>query len=91
MICAVDGYGPPKGEAEAWEKLLVELVSAGNAKGNCGVRKVQIYGKARSAPEDPKASALPVTCLEERAASLRAALAYEKGGKNRIPSVELYP
>jgi histidinol dehydrogenase len=95
MICAVDGEGPPKEEAEAWEKLLVELVSAGNAKRNCGIRKVQIYGKARPAPEDPKASALPVTYLEERAASLRAVLAsafaVEKGGKNRIPPVEVYP
>jgi len=92
MICAVDGEGPPKEEAEAWEKLLEELVSAGNAKGNCGIRKVQIYGKARPAPEDPKASALPVTCLEERAASLRAALASAfTGEKNRIPPVEVYP
>jgi wyosine [tRNA(Phe)-imidazoG37] synthetase (radical SAM superfamily) len=95
MICAVDGEGPPKGEAEAWEKLLVELVSAGNAKGNCGVRKVQIYGKARPAPGDPKASALPVMCLEERAASLRAALASafacEKDEKNRIPPIDVYP
>jgi wyosine [tRNA(Phe)-imidazoG37] synthetase (radical SAM superfamily) len=92
MICAVDGEGPPKEEAEAWEKLLVDLVSAGNAKGNCGIRKVQIYGKARPAPEDPKASALPVTCLEERAASLRAALASAfTGEKNRMPPVEVYP
>jgi len=92
MICAVDGEGPPKEEAEAWEKLLVELVSAGDAKGNCGVRKVQIYGKARPAPEDPKASALPVIYLEERAASLRVALASAFACENnRIPPVEVYP
>jgi len=95
MICAVDGEGPPKGEAEAWEKLLVDLVSAGNVKESCGIRKVQVYGKARPAPADPKASALPVIYLEERAASLRTALASafacEKGKKNRIPPVEVYP
>jgi len=91
MICAVDGEETPKEEAKAWEKLLVELVLAGNAKGNCGIRKVQIYGKARPAPEDPKASALPVTYLEERAASLRAAFTAEKGEKNRMPPVEVYP
>jgi len=92
MICAVDGEGPPKEEAEAWEKLLVDLVSTGNAKENSGVRKVQIYGKARPAPEDPKASALPVIYLEERAASLRAALASVfTCEKNCIPPVEVYP
>jgi hypothetical protein len=36
-----------------------------------GIRKVQLYGKARSAPEDPLASQLPESYLEERAASLR--------------------
>jgi len=92
MICAVDGEGPPKEEAEAWEKLLVELVSSCNAKRDCGIRKVQIYGKARPAPEDPKASALPVSYLEERAASLRTALASAFAGeKNIIPPVDVYP
>jgi len=92
MICAVDGEGPPKEEAEAWEKLLVDLVSANNVKGNSVIRKVQIYGKARPAPEDPKASALPVSYLEERAASLQAVLASAFAGeKNRIPPVEVYP
>jgi len=88
MICAVDGEEPPKEEAEAWEKLLVELASVGNAKENCGIRKVQVYGKARPAPEDPKASALPVICLEERAVSLRAALASALAAA--MP-VEVYP
>jgi len=90
MICAVDGEGPPKEEAEAWEKLLVELVSAGSAMKNSGIRKVQVYGKARPAPEDPKASALPVICLEERAASLRVAFASALKAAN-IPPVEVYP
>ena len=49
---------------------------------------VQIYGKARPAPEDPKAKALPVVYLEERAASLGAAFAR---AKLHPPLVEVYP
>jgi histidinol dehydrogenase len=90
MICAVDGEGPPKEEAEAWVKLVLELVSIAGAGGACGIRKVQIYGKARPAPEDPKALALPVKYLEERAVSLRAALA-AAFAENNIPQVEVYP
>jgi len=92
MICAVDGEGPPESEAEAWETLLVELVSIAGKNRAAGIRKVQIYGKARPAPEDPKTSALPVICLEERAASLRAALASAfTAGKNVMPPVEVFP
>jgi hypothetical protein len=36
-----------------------------------GIRAVQIYGKARPAPEDPLAEALPQAVLEERAELLR--------------------
>jgi len=74
MLCAIDGEPPPREEAPAWEALALEL--AENAGGS--FRKAQIYGKARPAPEDPLASALPVCYLEERAASLRRAFA-EKG------------
>ena len=92
MICAVDGEGPPKEEAEAWEKLLAELVLKGNDKKDSGIRKVQVYGKARPSPEDPKADALPEKHLEERAASLRAALsAVSAAGKINTPPVEVYP
>ena len=78
MLCAVDGNGPPDEEAQAWETLALELaVIAANGKSG-GIRKVQIYGKARPAPEDPKAQALPVDYLEARAASLRRAF-MEKG------------
>ena len=78
MLCAVDGSGPPPEESEAWEKLIVELAaiaetSVVNGKGG-GIRKVQIYGKARPAPEDPKAAALPEKQLEARSVSLRRAL-----------------
>ena len=66
MICSVDGEGPPPEEILAWEKLIVELAAAAKQ-----LFKVQIYGKARPSPEDPLCAALPVKCLEERAASLR--------------------
>jgi histidinol dehydrogenase len=89
MLCAVDGKGPPPEEAEAWEKLVLELVAtAGGGKGG-GIRRIQIYGKARSSPEDPKATALPTEYLEERALSLREALAL--AFNNVSPPVEVYP
>ena len=82
MLCAVNGGIPPPGEAQAWEQLVLELAAAqaqekgGSTEGNPalkGIRKVQIYGKTRPAPEDPKASPLPAEYLEQRAASLRKA------------------
>jgi len=90
MFCAVDGKGPSEEEAREWETLALELAAIAAAVG--GIRKVQIYGKARPAPEDPKARALPVEYLEERAASLRRALA-AANARTRIPvpPVEVYP
>jgi histidinol dehydrogenase len=88
MLCAVDGNAPPDEEAQAWETLMLELavIAAGR------IRKVQIYGKARPAPEDPKATALPVSYLEERAASLRRAFAAEYiRTKIPAPPVEVFP
>ena len=70
MLCAVDGEGPPPEEISAWEQIMLELAAIA-AKGTGGIRKVQIYGKARPSPDDPKAAPLPVGYLEERAASLR--------------------
>jgi histidinol dehydrogenase len=74
MLCAIDGEQPSQTEKQAWEELICEL-AAGTVKEakDDGVRKVQIYGKARSSPEDPLASPLPGDYLEERAASLRMA------------------
>ena len=87
MLCAIDGNGPPDEEARAWETLVCELaVIAAKGTGG-GIRKVQIYGKARPAPEDPKAQALPVDYLEERAASLRRAFVT----KSISTSVEVFP
>ncbi|GBU27026.1 hypothetical protein R84B8_00547 [Treponema sp. R8-4-B8] len=85
MLCSINGEQPSEAEKQAWESLVCELAantekSANSVSGtlNAGVRKVQLYGKARSAPEDPLASSLPSDYLEERAASLRRAFS-EKG------------
>lgn len=70
MLCAVHGEAPPKAEERAWEELVCGLAGIA-ANSACGsIRKVQLYGKARPAPEDPLASSLPDDYLEERAASL---------------------
>ena len=70
MICAIDGKPPSAEEERAWENLVTEL-----ALSAVELRGIQIYGKARPAPEDPLAAALPESFLEARAASLRTALA----------------
>jgi histidinol dehydrogenase len=77
MLCAIDGERPPDDEARAWETLVCELAET-KGSGNGTIRKVQVYGKARSAPEDPLSSSLPETYLEDRASSLRRA--FETGG-----------
>ena len=84
MLCAVDGREPPALEAGAWERLVVELAAA-----NGNIRKVQIYGKARPSPDDPKAEQLPFEYLERRAASLR--LAFGTRAAFPVPLVEIYP
>jgi len=105
MLCAVDGKSPPKEEAQAWETLTLELAAiaaaAGGIPGGTFARsrslggrfdKVQMYGKARSAPEDPKSQALPIEYLEERAASLRRAFtAANARAQISVPPVEVYP
>jgi len=73
MLCSIDGKAPPPDEAQAWENLVVELAAIA-ANGTGKIRTVQIYGKARPSPDDPKAQELPVAYLEERAASLKQAL-----------------
>jgi len=82
MICAVDGKAPPPDEAQAWKNLTLELAVIAVGK----IRKIQIYGKARPSPDDPKAQPLPVAYLEERAASLKQAL----NGSPQIP-IEVFP
>ena len=82
MLCLVDGEAPPEEEAQAWENLVVELAVIAAGK----FRKIQIYGKARPSPDDPKAQELPVAYLEERATSLKQVL----GGPSQIP-IEIFP
>ena len=91
MVCGINGRQPPPPEEAAWEDLVLELAAAaagGNGRDQPqGIRAVQIYGKARPAPEDPLAFPLPVSLLEARAASLRARLE-RRGFKT---AVEVYP
>ncbi|MDR0569501.1 MAG: hypothetical protein LBG87_09895 [Spirochaetaceae bacterium] len=68
MRCKVNGQAPSQEEREAWEKLVTEL--AGGSK----VERVQLYGKARAAPEDPLAEPLSQETLEQYAQSLRKRL-----------------
>jgi histidinol dehydrogenase len=92
MLCAVDGKAPPEEEARAWETLVLELAATADKSAGSGIRKVQIYGKARPAPEDPKAAALPACYLEKRAASLRRAfMAANTAAKIPMPPIEVYP
>jgi histidinol dehydrogenase len=101
LVCTVNGGPPPDSEAAAWDKLALELAAAPapaageNVPGGVppGVRGFQIYGKARPAPGDPLAEALPPAFLENRAASLRAALkaaGIKAPGGTEIP-VDVFP
>ena len=83
MLCAAGGAAPSGEEASAWERLAAELAGGGGPSG--GLRKIQLYGKARPSPLDPLAEALDASYLEARAASLRRALA-----GMRVP-VEVFP
>jgi histidinol dehydrogenase len=89
MLCKVKGKEPPPEEALAWEKLLVELTRIGTAAnpktGN--IRDLQLYGKARPAPEDPLTEALPPAYLEARAASLQRSL--KEAGLNLL--IQVFP
>jgi histidinol dehydrogenase len=69
MLCSVNGSVPDEREAAAWEQNIVGLAATGN------IRIVHLYGKARPSPQDPLTQALPLSFLNNRAASLRLALA----------------
>jgi histidinol dehydrogenase len=94
MLCAIDGEVPGPQEAQAWQDRVLDLVAAGAAPTTL-VRRVHVYGKARPAPEDPLAQALPVAYLEGRAESLRRALnALGYGGPSATGArveVEVFP
>jgi histidinol dehydrogenase len=84
---------PPPEESAAWVRLVTELADTARraditpGKMGRGVQGVQIYGKARPAPEDPLAEAAPAAALDERARLLRASL---EGAGIAVP-VEVYP
>jgi histidinol dehydrogenase len=82
MLCVIDGKSPPLKEAQAWVELVTELALGSSSGG--GLRKVQIYGKARPSPEDPKTSALSIKYLEERAVLLKNSI-------SKIIPIEIYP
>jgi len=89
MLCFINGEKPPSDEQDAWETLVCELANAHTAapeNGNCNIRKVQLYGKARPAPEDPLASQLPDNYIDERTASIRRKFA----DKGITTPVEIY-
>jgi histidinol dehydrogenase len=92
MLCTAEGLSPPAGEAAAWERLVTEIAVTGRAAAApehpAGLRGVQIYGKARPSPEDPKAERVPEMYLAERAESLRRSLA--RAGIEGVP-VDVFP
>ena len=73
MLCRINGEAPSAEEAAAWTALAAELAALDAAPG-AGIQGVQIYGKARPAPEDPLAGALGPDYLEECAQALQNAL-----------------
>ena len=82
MVCKLRDLPPPPGEAEAWEAAGCGMVSGRAGEGGSpggGVQGVQIYGKARPAPEDPLTMALDEFFLQARALSLKEAL--KKAGR----------
>ncbi|MDR2551686.1 MAG: hypothetical protein LBD31_00750 [Treponema sp.] len=87
MVCRVKGALPPPEEEDTWIALVTELAEMGRKGEKGGLEAVQIYGKARPAPEDPLAEAAEGAVLEKRAERLRAALK-EKG---LALTVEVFP
>jgi histidinol dehydrogenase len=72
MMCSIDGQSPSGEEDSAWIDLVCELALIEGK--SFGVKAIQIYGKARPAPEDPAAEELPESVLRKRADALREAL-----------------
>ncbi len=85
MLCGIDEQVPSSEESSAWIDLITRLALIADKA--FGVKSIQIYGKARPAPEDPRAQPLPCNILHERAEALRKAL-NENGLDNPI---NVYP
>ncbi|MDR2312929.1 MAG: radical SAM protein [Spirochaetaceae bacterium] len=96
MVCRIRNIPPPAEEEAAWLELVTDIARIAAKAGpeprrenvfGPGLRGVQIYGKARPAPEDPLARAVPAAALENRSKLLRAAL---RRAGIALP-VEVYP
>jgi histidinol dehydrogenase len=72
MMCSVDEHIPSSKETSAWINLITELALI--AEKSFGVTSIQIYGKARPAPLDPKTEKLSERFLYGRAEFLQKAL-----------------
>ena len=86
MLCSVDGINPPEDEVQAWENLILKFSVTASKSSTSRIRKIQLYGKVRPAPEDPRASALPTEYMEQRAFSLKKKLSM----LSAAPDIEIY-
>ncbi|MFQ3547088.1 MAG: hypothetical protein SNJ56_02025 [Termitinemataceae bacterium] len=82
MVCTIDGQEAPDEEINAWEHRICELVTQTR---HLGPQGVQLYSKARPAPEDPRTEAVAPDVLKARAERLLKAL-----GSHRIP-IDIFP
>ncbi|WP_304224063.1 hypothetical protein [Gracilinema caldarium] len=72
MVCKIGGQPAPQEEVRAWENLVRRLVELSGTvpPPRPGPQRLQLYGKARPAPEDPLAEPVDEAYLLERRASL---------------------
>jgi histidinol dehydrogenase len=85
MMCSIDEQSPSSEEKSAWIDLISELALI--AKKSCGIKAIQIYGKSRSAAEDPKAEKIADEMLQKRATQLQEV--FQKN--NLIIPIKVYP
>jgi histidinol dehydrogenase len=69
MMCSIEEQIPSSKENSAWIELVSEIALIAEKK--YGIKNIQIYGKARPAPTDPKAEKISNEILQERAKSLQ--------------------
>ncbi|GMO28047.1 MAG: radical SAM protein [Termitinemataceae bacterium] len=82
MHCTFNNESPSEKELNLWAKTICEIAANKNLLG------VQIYGKARPAPNDPVCASLSAESLEHRADVLRAA--FNAGGGSLNVPVAIY-
>lgn len=76
MVCKIGGQLPPPEEVSAWEHMVRRLVELADTEPppRPGPQRLQLYGKARPAPEDPFAEPVEEAYLQKRRSSLLKAL-----------------